>query len=67
MDCFGVEFAVVIILVGDVSLGKVRLLLVVRASGCRIESVPLRRLRALSEYRKLRWHLDGDWLILEGF
>jgi hypothetical protein len=48
-------------------LGKVRLYVSVRPQGCRIESVPLRRLTRLAAYRKRRWsYLDG-WLVLEGF
>ena len=36
-------------------LGKVRLFVRVRAQGCRIESVPLKRLVELASYRKKRW------------
>jgi hypothetical protein len=39
----------------------------VHEQGCRIESVPLRRLVELSGFRKRRWDFVGGWLILEGF
>lgn len=48
-------------------LGKVRLFVRVREQGCRIDSVPLRRLVELSGFRKRRWSLEDGWLILEGF
>jgi hypothetical protein len=48
-------------------LGKVRLFVVVRAQGCRIESVPLKRLVELSGYRKRRWEFEDGWLVLEAF
>jgi len=48
-------------------LGKVRLFVRVREQGCRIESVPLKRLAELSAYRKRRWEFKDGWLILEGF
>ena len=48
-------------------LGKVRLLLVVRGHGCRVESVPLKRLVRLANYRKRRWSFEDGWLVLEGF
>jgi hypothetical protein len=38
-----------------------------RKQGCRIESVPLKRLIELSAYRKRRWDLEEEWLILEAF
>jgi hypothetical protein len=50
-----------------VILGKVRLFVRVREQGCRIESVPLRRLVKLSAYRKRRWDFEDGWLILEAF
>jgi hypothetical protein len=50
-----------------VLLGKVRLFVSVRAQGCRIESVPLKRLVKLSGYRKRRWSFVDGWLILEAF
>jgi hypothetical protein len=49
------------------ALGKVRLFVRVREQGCRIESVPLKRLVELSGYRKRRWRFENGWLILEGF
>jgi len=48
-------------------LGKVRLRVCVREQGCRIESVPFRRLVELSGYRKRRWVFEDGWLILEAF
>jgi hypothetical protein len=48
-------------------LGKVRLFVRVREQGCRIESVPLKRLVKLSGYHKRRWDFVDGWLILEGF
>ena len=48
-------------------LGKVRLFVRVREQGCRIESVPLKRLVELSGYRKRRWGFEDGWLILEAF
>ena len=48
-------------------LGKVRLFVRVREQGCRIESVPLKRLIELSGYHKLRWSFVDGWLILEAF
>lgn len=48
-------------------MGKIRLFVRVRAQGCRIESIPMRRLVELSSYRKRRWSLVDGWLILEAF
>jgi hypothetical protein len=48
-------------------VGKIRLFVRVRAQGCRIESIPMRRLVELSSYRKRRWSLVDGWLILEAF
>ena len=48
-------------------LGKVRLFVRVRKQGCRIESVPLKRLLKLANYRKKRWSFEDGWLILEAF
>jgi hypothetical protein len=48
-------------------MGKIRLFVKVRSQGCRIESVPLKRLLVLSRYRKRRWAYADGWLILEGF
>jgi len=50
-----------------VVLGKVRLFVRVREQGCRIESVPLKRLVELSGFRKRRWGFEDGWLILEAF
>jgi hypothetical protein len=50
-----------------VVLGKIRLSVRVRKQGCRIESVPLKRLVELSGYRKRRWDFEDGWLILEAF
>lgn len=52
---------------GGVILSKVRLFVRVRKQGCRIESVPFRRLVELSGYRKKRWVFEDGWLILEAF
>jgi hypothetical protein len=52
-------------------MAKVRLKIVAYTQGNRIASVPLRRLKKLSECKKRRWHLkvlNGNvWLILEAF
>lgn len=48
-------------------MGKVRLFVRVRVQGCRIESIPLKRLVALSGFRKRRWVFEDGWLILEAF
>jgi hypothetical protein len=48
-------------------MGKVRLFVRVRKQGGRIESVPMRRLLELSDYRKKRWEFKDGWLILEAF
>jgi hypothetical protein len=48
-------------------LGKLRLFVVVRGHGCRIESVPFGRLVLLSGFRKRRWSFVDGWLVLEGF
>ena len=48
-------------------LGKVRLFVRVRKQGSRIESVPLKRLIELSDFRKKRWEFKDGWLILEAF
>lgn len=44
----------------------------IRKQGCRIESVPLKRLLKLSNYRKKHWVFEQvddkcGWLILEAF
>jgi len=54
-------------LVVVVVLGKVRLFVRVREQGCRIESVPMKRLAELASYRKKRWSFEDGWLILEAF
>jgi hypothetical protein len=48
-------------------MGKVRLFVRVRNQGCRIESVPLKRLVKLANFRKKRWEFRDGWLILEAF
>jgi hypothetical protein len=48
-------------------LGKVRLFVRVRVQGCRIESVPLKRLIVLSGFDKRRWSFVDGWLVLEAF
>lgn len=53
--------------VGGEGLGKVRLFVCVRVQGCRIESVPLKRLVLLSGFRKRRWSFEDGWLVLEAF
>lgn len=49
------------------ALAKIRLFVRVREQGCRVESVPLRRLVKLSGYPKTRWSFEDGWLILEAF
>ena len=46
---------------------KIRLFVRSRKQGSRIESVPLKKLTKLSEFRKKRWEFKDGWLILEGF
>jgi hypothetical protein len=48
-------------------MGKVRLFVRVRKQGCRIESVPLKRLLELSGFRKRHWEFKDGWLVLEGW
>jgi hypothetical protein len=48
-------------------LSKVRLYVRVRSQGARVESVPLRRLEKLADYRKRRWSYEDGWLVLEAF
>jgi len=48
-------------------MAKVRLFVRVRKQGCRIESVPLKRLIDLAAYHKTRWRFENGWLILEAF
>ena len=50
-----------------VAVAKVRLFVRVREQGCRIESVPLKRLLELSGFRKRRWVFEDGWLVLEAF
>ncbi len=57
----------VMLIFGVESLAKVRLFVRVREQGCRIESVPLKRLLELSGFRKKHWEFKDGWLILEGF
>jgi hypothetical protein len=48
----------------------VKVLLKIRLRGRRgydISSVPLKKLKKASGYRKKRWELKGDWLVLEAF
>jgi hypothetical protein len=35
--------------------------------GCDISSVPFKKLEKASGYRKKRWELEDNWLILEAF
>lgn len=48
-------------------MGKVRLFVIVRVQGARVESVPLRRLLKLANFRKKRWGFKDGWLVLEAF
>ena len=48
-------------------MAKLRLFVRVREQGCRIESVPLKRLVLLSGFRKRHWSFEDGWLILEAF
>ena len=48
-------------------MAKIRLFVRCRKQGCRIESVPLKRLIKLSAYSKRRWEFKDGWLILEAF
>jgi len=54
---------------GRNSLGKIRLFVRLRRSngGYYIASVPLKRLKLLADYDKLRWSFVDGWLILEAF
>ena len=45
-------------------------LLKIRSRGRRgydVSSVPFKKLEKASRYRKKRWELKGDWLVLEAF
>jgi hypothetical protein len=74
-NLFGVSIRGLHVMVGSGSsavwlssiMGKVRLFVRVRKQGCRIESVPLKRLLKLANYRKKRWEYRDGWLILEAF
>jgi hypothetical protein len=47
-----------------------KILLKIRLRGQRgydISSVPFKKLEKANEYRKKRWELKGEWLILEAF
>ena len=47
-----------------------KVLLKLRLRGRRgydISSVPFKKLEKASMYRKKRWELKGDWLVLEAF
>jgi hypothetical protein len=47
-----------------------KVLLKIRLRGRRgydISSVPLKKLQKASKYRKKRWELKDDWLVLEAF
>ena len=35
--------------------------------GYDISSVPFKRLKKANKYRKKRWELKGDWLVLDAF
>ena len=35
--------------------------------GYDISSVPFKKLTKISKYRRKRWELKGDWLVLEAF
>jgi len=48
-------------------MAKLRLFVRVRKQVSRVESVPLKRLLELSDFRKLRWEFVDGWLILEAF
>jgi hypothetical protein len=52
---------------GCLFIGKIWLRVCVRVQGCRIESVPLKRLLELAGYCKTRWSFVDGWLILEAF
>jgi len=47
---------------------KIRLKIRLRGKrGYDISSVPFKKLEKISKYRKKRWELKGEWLILEAF
>jgi len=46
---------------------RIRLFIKVRKQGARVDSVPLKRLVKLSNFRKKRWTFKDGWLILEAF
>lgn len=51
-----------------VALAKIRLFIKVRERGrARVESVPVKRLAKLSNYRKKHWSFEDGWLILEAY
>ncbi len=35
--------------------------------GYDISSVPMKKLQKMADYRKKRWELKGDWLVLDAF
>ena len=46
-------------------VSRIRLFVKTRSQGSRIESVPLARLKKLSQRSKRTWHFENGWLILE--
>jgi len=51
-----------------IGLDKIRLFIKVRKRGrARIESVPVKRLVALSRCRKRHWVFEDGWLVLVGW
>lgn len=47
-----------------------KVLLKIRCRGKRgydVSSVPFKKLEKANDYRKKRWELKGDWLVLEAF
>jgi hypothetical protein len=46
---------------------EIRLKVVCRAKGCRIESVPWTRLQKAESRRRKSWRFEDDFLILEAY
>lgn len=48
-------------------MSKISLRIHTRKQGSRIDSIPLKKLVKMSEFRKKRWTFKDGWLILEAF
>lgn len=48
-------------------MSKIRLFIKKRKQGCRVDSVPLKKLIKLSGFHTRSWEFKDGWLILEAF